>query len=357
MTLAVDTPAPAAPFWTVFQRKDRAIVGPVADLLLIYGSPLWAIVIVGLFHYLPGRQTELRFDETSTALAFLAAALTYAHLLPVFVRSHMNPTIFASHRWKLTIVPPLLFLALATSKWAFIVAGVVGSFWDVYHTAQQNFGLARIYEAKAGGKPDAGRLLDRIMCHAMYLGPIMAGASFIPTISSVKALDQLGIKLLTALPQDAEGAAGTIRAAAIAAMVLISAIYVVGQWRLHRAGHGVSPHKVALMTSTAAANIFAWGFCPPAIAYMAINVYHAVQYFGIVWRQEGGKVPGYLRITRADFARPATLAVVLVIPILFGFAAVVFHQHWDVLAAMFLSVSLLHFWMDGFIWSVRKKTV
>lgn len=357
MTIALDSvPAARAP-WTALLRPERAIVGPWADLWLIYGSPVWAFLFIALFHLLPGGQTHVGFDGTGTLLAFAAAAITYAHLAPVFVRSHLNPQIFAAHRWKLSIVPPLLFLTLAISHWAFIVAGVIGSFWDVYHTAQQNFGLARIYHAKAGAKPDAGRLLDRIMCHVMYLGPIMAGASLVPTLSSVNSFHEIGVTLFTALPHQAEGAAGVIRLVAITAMVGATVFYVLAQWRLHQQGVPVSPHKVALLSVTSAVNVIAWGFCPPAVAYMAVNIYHAVQYFGIVWRQEAAKTPAHLGIAHESLKRPAAIALILAIPAVYGFAAVAFPHHWSWLAAFFLSVSLLHFWMDGFIWSVRKKTV
>lgn len=354
---AIDAAAPRSTWLAALARKDRAIVGPVADFLFMYGSPVLALALVGAFMVLPGAQTDVGYGATTTGLAFIVAAITFAHLAPVFVRSHLNPQIFSAHRLKLTIVPPLLLLALFTSHWAFVVAGVISVFWDVYHTAQQNFGLGRIYDAKAGGNPNAGRLLDRMMCHAMYIGPIMAGASFWEHLSSLGNLESIGFAAISALPQAAQGHAATIRAVAITMMLAACVIYLVGQWRLARAGNPVSPHKVALMVSTTVVQIAAWGFCPPAIAFMIINLYHAVQYFGIVWRQEGTKTASHLGVTSENFARPLAIALIFAIPMLFGLMEASAKPAWNFITAFYLSVSLLHFWMDGFIWSVRKKTV
>jgi hypothetical protein len=357
MTLALDA-RPAAPRWrAALARPDRAIIGPRADALFIWGAPLWGLATILAFMALPGAQTEVGYGKTTTGLAFIVAALSAAHLAPVFVRSHLNPQIFAAHRIKFTLVPPLLFLALATSHWAFVVAGVISIFWDVYHTAQQNFGLARIYDSKSGDAAGRTRTLDRLLCHVMYIGPIMAGASFAEHLQSLTDMRSVGLAAFSALPQAAEGHAATIRLVAIAAMTLACVGYVIAQWRLSRTGYAPSPHKIALMVGTTVVQIAAWGFCPPAIAFMAVNLYHAVQYFAIVWRQEGGKAAGHLNVTAKDFARPLAIALIFVLPILYGLYATAAPYRWNLLGAALLSVTLLHFWMDGFIWSVRKKTV
>jgi len=357
MTLAIET-APLAPGWrAALARPDRAMIGPRADALFIWGAPLWALALILLFWALPGAQTEVGYGATTTGLAFIVASMSAAHLAPVFVRSHLNPAIFGAHRLKFTFVPPLLFLALATSHWAFVVAGVISIFWDVYHTAQQNFGLARIYDAKAGDSAGRTRTLDRLLCHVMYVGPIMAGASFADHLQSLTDMRSVGLAAFSALPQAAEGHAATIRTIAIATMLLACAGYLVAQWRLSRTGYAASPQKVALMVGTTLVQIAAWGFCPPAIAFMAVNLYHAVQYFAIVWKQEGGKTAGHLRVTSKDFARPLALTLIFVLPALYGLYATAAPYRWNLLGAAFLSVTLLHFWMDGFIWSVRKKTV
>ena len=45
---------------------------------------------------------------------------------------------------------------------------------------------------------------------------------------------------------------------------------------------------------TGVVSILAWGFSPPLVALAATNLYHAVQYFALVWTKEGGRMTGKL---------------------------------------------------------------
>jgi hypothetical protein len=54
---------------------------------------------------------------------------------------------------------------------------VLVTFWDVYHSALQTFGFARIYDARAGNDPAVSRRLDWWLNQLFYVGPILAGAT------------------------------------------------------------------------------------------------------------------------------------------------------------------------------------
>lgn len=336
-------------------RADRCIIGPDADFLFFWGCPLLAVMFtytwVGVFSLL------LPVEPAIGGFVFAATALTYAHLLPVFLRSHLNADIFAAHRTRLTVGPVLLLLALIFSKPAFIVAGVVGAFWDIYHSAQQNFGLARIYDMKAGNPGTTGRWLDRMISHVLYVGPIAAGASLVTSLDPLKSLKDIGWQWLTTAPELAVGHAGGIRGVVVVVSLAAWLVYVAGQWRLSQQGYNVSPQKVALMASTALASILGWGMSSPLVAIASMNIFHAVQYFALVWKTEGEKAP--LRLGVQGAARQKAMAFVLVfaIPAVFGIANASNVYAWNVLSAVYVTVSLLHFWMDGFIWSVRRKAV
>jgi hypothetical protein len=47
---------------------------------------------------------------------------------------------------------------------------VLATFWDVYHSALQTFGFARIYDRKAGNDPMVGRRLDWHLNQLLYAG-------------------------------------------------------------------------------------------------------------------------------------------------------------------------------------------
>ena len=341
---------------TLFERP-RTIVGPVGDFVWIWGSPILALGIIHLLLGIPAINRDVVIGEDTTVVAFGLSALTFAHLLPVFLRSHLNPTIRRKYPFRFFVVPPVLIAGMALSSSALIVGGVIAGFWDVYHTAQQNFGLGRIYDARAGVADDRTRRADRLISHVLYLGPIIAGASFLEHMSEFDSVEQIGWNWLSRAPENLSPKVEAIRIGAIGIMCLGVVLYLLHARRSAQKGAPASLHKVVLMTTSAVIQIAAWGFSSPLVAFMTVNLYHAVQYFALVWHLEGRNASSYLRIKTRSARLPIGILVVFAVPALFGYLVntVVTDQSW--INAAFLSVSLLHFWMDGFIWSVRTKSV
>ena len=115
---------------------------------------------------------------------------------------------------------------------------------------------------------------------------------------------------------------------------------------------------MALLLSTAACSIYAWGFNPFGMAFFIMNFFHALQYFAIVWWAEKGNMARILGREGRPWGKP--LAMVLLLSVGFGYgffveAADGYSSDW--LFGAFLIVSLMHFWYDSFIWSVAKKQV
>jgi hypothetical protein len=339
------------------RESKRAIVSPLGDFVFIYGSPLLALGFVHLMLAIPAMVADIELGETTTPMIVLLTSITFAHLLPVFVRSHLNPSIRRAHRFRLLVVPPVLLMALTVWPAAYIVAGVIAGFWDVYHTAQQNFGLGRIYDGRAGVAHDASRRADRIISHALYLGPILAGASLMDHVGELESLDGVGWSVLARTPTNLSSHVVALRVIAIGAMAVAVVWYLGVQRRLVRNGRVPSPHKVTLMITSAVVQILAWGFSSPLVAFGVVNLYHAVQYFALVWRMEGRSSAKYVRIQSPRMTFAFGALVVFLIPVGYGFAVATVVTDSALVNAAFLSVSLLHFWMDGFIWSVRAKTV
>ena len=354
----VSTPSATRTVVATFADRRRTIVGPVGDLVWIYGSPIWALGLVHLLLAVPFLNREVIIGEPTSIVVFLLAAITFAHLLPVFVRSHMNRKILASYRWRLLVVPPVLIATITIWPPALIVAGVIAAFWDVYHTAQQNFGLGRIYDARAGVASEATRRADRLISHVLYLGPIMAGASLFDHLDELKSLDGVGgWRLLAGTPDSVRPWTVALRWIVVAVMVVAVVLYVRHNLTLARRGVRSSPHKVALMVISAVIQIAAWGLSSPIVAFMVVNLYHAVQYFALVWHIEGRTVAGQVGLRSRRVAVPFGLLAVFAVPAVFGLLESGWVTYPTFVGALFLSVSLLHFWMDGFIWSVRTNSV
>jgi hypothetical protein len=199
----------------------------------------------------------------------------------------------------------------------------------------QTFGLGRIYDMKAGNHALVLRRTDLRLNWALYVGPI--GWTTIATFPSLAQSHLTGIGELAILAwlAIAGWAAWDYRAAC-------------------RAGYRLPVQKVALLGATGFVSIAAWGFATPIVAFAIINLFHAVQYFALVWLKEGDRIAAVL--PRAGGSRRIALAAFLLTCGIFGAVYSAIDQK-SLLIAPFLACSLLHFWFDSFVWSVRKKQV
>lgn len=331
----------------------HAIIGPRRDAILLWGAPLIAFVAVQA--WVRGFAALAPAPVAQSAVWALVAGvgvLTFAHLIAVVPRAYLNRQVFAAHRTRLTVVPVVLVAALIVSPTALTVAGIAAVLWDVHHSAMQNFGFARLYDLKAGNPPTLLRAADLRLNWVMYVGPLLAGAAMLGHFDHFPRLDGTALAALAGVPGILSAQQTIIRDVAILAYAAVLVWTVVDYARAMRSGYRLPAHKLATLVCTGAVSILAWGFSPPLVALAAINLYHAVQYFALVWVKEGARMTRIGRTqARGAIAFGAGCAA-------FGVAyATVGEGHPGVLLAPFVACSLLHFWFDGFIWSVRKKHV
>jgi hypothetical protein len=370
----------------------RAIGGPLFDAIFFWGAPLlasclvWAWVLIAMILPRALGQPAVSF------LLYAVLVLTFAHLIAVVPRAYLNRQVFADNRLRLVAVPILLVAGLLLSPVLLVCAAVLTVFWDVHHSAMQTFGIGRIYDMKSGNGAHVLRNTDLRLNWALYVGPIAAGASLLVHFRSFADFGRLDWALLAAMPGVVAGHAGPIHYAAIAAWAAIL-LWSIHDYRAAAArGYRMPAHKAALIGATGTVSVCAWGLAPPFVAFTIINLFHAVQYFALVWLKEGerigqalegfpkkwmpvfrsGSVPDIesraFPIRRGDSASPDkarggagtsrrfALPVFLILCAGFGIAyAGTAKTSW--LIAPFVACSLLHFWFDSFVWSVRKKQV
>jgi len=331
----------------------RAIGGARFDAFFFWGAPLVAALFVWLWATAASALPSPAGQGAIALLVGAIAVLTFAHLIAVVPRAYFNREVFESNRRRLTIVPILLLAALFISPPILILGALLAVFWDVHHSAMQTFGLARIYDMKAGNDPHRLRRTDLVLNWALYVGPIAAGASLLSHFAGFGALRTISLDTLAAAPGVIEGNSGLILGAAISAWIGAGLFAAILYWSEMRRGYRIPVHKAALLASTGGVSIAAWGFAPPFMAFAIVNLFHAVQYFAIVWLKEGGRIREKLRLAPG---RRIALPVFLTLCGVFGlayFAA----QSFRMFMAPFVACSLLHFWYDSFVWSVRKKQV
>ncbi len=126
-------------------RPSRYIAGPVYDWLFFLASPLLAL---GLGILLSGRPVSTVvfyfYDQEFTLTALLIGMFIHAHLVLVFFRSHGNPKIRGLHPFRFLAVPVLLWGGIVLSNWVMVSVSVLATFWDVYLSVLQTFGVGRL---------------------------------------------------------------------------------------------------------------------------------------------------------------------------------------------------------------------
>ncbi|MEM6990878.1 MAG: hypothetical protein AAF721_10285, partial [Myxococcota bacterium] len=135
------------------------------------------------------------------------------------------------------------------------------------------------------------------------------------------------------------------------------AYYLLSYWKMVRAGRAVSWQKVFLFASTGVVSIYAWGFNTWGEAFLIMNFFHGLQYFGIVWASEHRNMRKLFRLEKFKMGRAVTWAIFVSAAFAYGTCVEAFgdgrsNLWWSVT----IVVSLMHFWYDGFIWSVRKAS-
>jgi hypothetical protein len=332
----------------------RAIGGPRFDMLFFWGSPILASVLVWAWVLAAAAMPAAIGQQAVSLLLYGVAVLTFAHLVAVVPRAYLNRDVFVGNRARLLAVPVLLVAGLLLSPVLLVCAAVLTVLWDVHHSAMQTFGLGRIYDMKSGNGASVLRSTDLRLNWALYVGPIAAGASLFAHAGSFADFARLDWALLASAPGVVASHAEPIRYAAIAAWAATLAWAVRDYRAAAAAGYRMPAHKAALLGVTATVSICAWGLAPPFIAFAIINLFHAVQYFALVWLKEGARVSTFLG--RAPAARRFALPLFLAACGGFGvaYAAV---EPTSRLIAPFVACSLLHFWFDSFVWSVRRKQV
>lgn len=334
-------------------QQQGYIVGRDYDLIYFILAPLWALAIGLSLQWTPFTEEVTIWSYTDRISEIFLASLITAHLAITIIRSHFNPQVFHRFPLRFTLIPALLMAAMLGSYKVLICVSVLATFWDVYHSGMQTFGLARLYDVRAGNNPHNLRHLDIILNLLLYAGPIIGGATLMAHVDDFEKFNSVGALFLGAVPAKVAGFAGILTWCVVlgGASFLLYYLYCYGQ--AARAGYRVSAQKVALLVSTGVCSLLAWGFNPYGEAFFIMNVFHAVQYFAIIWWAERDTLLRVFRLGPDGWGKRTALVAFLGTAMAYG--------AWDTIVsettAMVLFVAILHFWYDGFIWSVRRHDV
>lgn len=339
-------------------KRSPYIAGWLYDYVFFIYSPLLAMMIGILISGTPFAKDEMSVLGREAPLAsILIGTFIMAHLVIVFFRSHLNREIFAQHPLRFTVVPLLLFLAMASSAWVSVAVSVLATWWDVYHSGMQTFGLGRIYDMKCGNDPHIGRRLDKWLNLLLYVGPILGGATLMDHLNDFHQFEDVGSAFFTSIPANVESHRSILTNAVLLIGVPYLFFYVLAYWHYSRQGYSVSFQKVALFVSTGFCSILTWGFNSFGEAFLIMNFFHAWQYFAIVWWMERKNLVRTIGVSNSRIGTVLALLLLLSVGFGYGFWAEIAGDTNEAAYHLVMVISIMHFWYDGFIWSVRKKQV
>ena len=336
--------------------RSPYIVSRTYDWLWFLSAPMLALALGVLVSGNPFLH-EKRWlgSEDDNLVGFFIGTITHAHLVAVFFRSHGNASIRQLYPIRFFIVPVVLWAAIWISPWIAVASSVVATFWDVWHSGAQTFGFARIYERNNGTPAELGRRLDFWLQQLLYAGPILAGATLMDHVDSFDNFKGIGDTFFSAVPAKVEGIAQYLTYGMLAVGAALIAAYVIVYWQLAKRGDWKPPWlKLWLVGSTGFVSIYTWGFNTWGQAFLIMNLFHAVQYLALVWAMEGKRISALFGLAR----RPAAaLALFLGSVVAYGVAVQAISSDLTALWALTMVVSLMHFWYDAFVWSVRRAQV
>lgn len=288
----------------------------------------------------------------------------HAHLFLVYFRSHANPNIFWTYPVRFVAVPLAMLVTCAISPLALGIVALVSVWWDVYHSSLQTFGFGRIYDAKRKNDSAVGRNLDYWLNLLVYLGPVLAGAHFVDHLNLGSIVLQfrkteggmLNELFLRRTPDFLQRHQTYLAAGILAVGVPFVLYYLYSYYRLQQQGYQVSWQKIWLLIITSSVSIYCWGFRSFIDAFWVMNFFHALQYFAIVSFAEHRNLSQLIRAGRLPYGSVLAVCWVISFCLLYGLWAGYFlTDNWSL--SLVVTTSIMHFWYDGFIWSVKKKQV
>ena len=346
---------------TVGRQEERAstyIVSPAYDWCLFLLPPVFSLLVGYLISGTALTTEEFDFHGWDVTIASLAIGIIiHAHIFIVLFRSHANPVIFETHKVRFLLVPALLFSAMLLSSWVLVCCSVLATFWDVYHSGLQTFGFGRLYDRKKGNAPEAGRTLDLGLNSLLYAGPIVGGATMLAHFEEFHEFETVGATFFTKVPAFMTTYHSTFAYAVMAFGTVFTAYYVFAYYQLHKQGYQISWQKTWLVASTGLTSVYTWGFNSFGEAFLIMNLFHAIQYFGLVWWSEKKNLVERFGFARLRMGVPLTFAIFVGAAFAYGYFVEWLDSDIRPFLATTLTISLMHFWYDGFIWSVRKKQV
>jgi hypothetical protein len=232
--------------------------------------------------------------------------------------------------------------------------------WGYYHIYKQHYGFMMIYKAKNRDFDPVDMKLDKIFFAAAFYYPFITYP-----FHDKEAAELLPFPIL---PRPA----AIIQDVLLFALIFTTLVYLVRQIQKVRLGKSVNWPKQVLFAAAIPINYLLFRSGMPLLGvYAAVTIFHNIQYHRLVWfynqNKYGREASQARRFGLATLVNSRWLAYIAVA----AFYATIFDVvprfmlrprigpgdaslRNQLIFSFFAAPGLLHYWIDGHIWKVRK---
>lgn len=331
--------------------RHAFILDAPRDLLLLVATPVLILPLLAL--------VRGSVSDTAIAAAVLAFGAT-GHHLPGLLRAYGDRDLFERFRMRFVFGPVLLFLVcffFYTFRFEGMVAMV--TLWGTWHALAQVYGFGRIYDAKVGAFDARTAQLDKALCIAWFVLPMLVSPWRIQGL--LEDAYASGLPVIAAETLTAAGRAW------MAGTALVTLLWVANFVRRWARGEPGNPIKAALFASSIGFWVYAIATARHELVGLAMfEIFHDIQYLTIVWlynrkrtEQPGADLSRALRF----LFRPGIALVGLYLVGVFAYGGLDFLRQrvptgelTNILSGVFAMSAFLHYYYDSFIWNLRDES-
>ncbi len=340
-------------------KQDIWIINRWLDLLLFVATPLLLIPLALL--------GQGRVAVSGLYLVVLTFG-AIGHHLPGYLRAYGDRELLTQYRFRF-VLAPLLMLGIGLT---FSYAGLSGLsvillLWGIWHVMMQEYGFARIYDAKVESYVKQTIYLDFLMCFCWFGAGVLFSPSRLEQI--LQAFYMAGGPLIESTWIQA------LQLLWVAVTAIVTTGFVINYIYQRRQGQAASLVKLL----TVAASVGLWWFAMVRVedillGILLFEVFHDIQYLTLVRfytgrRVEQGAASGAW--TQFLFRRGAIYLVIYLLlaaayglPAYLGGATPSWIQYSSsanlltkTIFGLVAASTMLHFYYDGFIWQLRNPHV
>jgi hypothetical protein len=357
-------------------------VSPLVDMAAYHFSWVWVLVPMTLASAVFGVPQEGGFNLYLYALII---GLNLAHRHYGLPYAYLDHEVFQTHRRQLTrfplvciallaATPVLLHPELAGAVGAGTVNGIVffAAAWNLWHVYMQKFGILRLYSAKDPApierKTPAWADKCLLFCwfplYLSYLGPAYKTLIF-DKGESVAQYTRVIVQFMEKYQPWLVAPSMLVAAAGVS-------LWLWSEWRAHKFQNRARLSAAAGTTLISTALFWA----NPLTAYIAFGFSHAVEYMTFVWAFQKRRyrrrftkpnlVQRLLRYPKTWYGLfTLTFVSAGILQVLWGRTILTTTKPIVLLGitgrgwVMYYAVyeSMVHFYMDGFLWKMRRPEV